>query len=393
MRAFALPWLLLVAGSAAVAASAPVQNGQVPLDVQVDQAKRKAAAALSLQERAERAAAKAKDEAGRLRLQQLAAAQGISAEEARISSADAQGRLLRTRLAAQRLMLAKEQAPVSSLLAGLAMIGRRPPLTVIADAQSPLELIKVKLLVEAIAPAIRSRSAALAAQLDKGRALEQAALAARAQALRSRARLDRRKVELAGLETKALQIAEKSGGEALGAGDIQLARSEQAVLLDRQSMSGRQSLAIARELARLGPAPERPGPTTSPRAELVYRLPAAPVTEGLGNVSDTGVRSRGLTLATRRGTPVAAPASGTILFSGPYRDYDGIVIIDHKGGWRSVLVNLGSRAAKGSRVTIGQPLGTALGPVELQLRQDGRPVSAAIIAGSSAMLSKDAKSD
>ena len=393
MRALALPWLLLVAGSAAVAASAPVQSEQVPLDAQAAQARREAAAAQALQERAERAAASARDEAGRLRLQQLAAAQGISAEEARISLAEAEGRLLRARLGAQRQMLARERAPVSSLLAGLAMIGRRPPLTMIADAQSPQELIKVKLLVEAIAPAIRARSAALAAQLDQGRALERSVLTARAQAFRSRARLDRRKVELAGLEAKALQLAQKSGGEAVGAGDAQLARAEQAVLLGRQSISGRQALASARELARLGPAPERPGPPPPRRPPLVYRLPAAPVTEGLGNVSDNGVRSRGVTLATRRGTPVTAPAGGTILFSGPFRDYDGIVIIDHKGGWRSVLVNLGSRSTKGSRVTIGQPLGIALGPVEVQLRQDGRPVSAAIIAGSSAMLSKDSKSD
>jgi carboxyl-terminal processing protease len=37
-------------------------------------------------------------------------------------------------------------------------------------------------------------------------------------------------------------------------------------------------------------------------------------------------------------------------------------------------------------------LGTALGPVEVQLQHRGRPVSAAIIAGSSALLSKDLKS-
>ncbi|MBA2771929.1 MAG: hypothetical protein H0U34_07945, partial [Sphingomonas sp.] len=78
----------------------------------------------------------------------------------------------------------------------------------------------------------------------------------------------------------------------------------------------------------------------------------------------------------------------TILFAGPFREYDGVVIIDHGQGWRSVLVNLGSSAVRGSKVTIGQRLGTALGPVEVQLQHRGQPVSAAIIAGSSVLLSK-----
>ena len=393
MRALIVPWLLLAAGSAGVASSAPVQGDQPPLDLTVAQAKREAAAAEALQHRAERAAQDAQGEAERLRLQQLAAAQAIAAQEARISSADAEALLLRARLTAERRALAREQAPVSSLLGGLVMVGRRPPLTVLAGADSPQELIKLKLLVQAVAPHIRAKSAALAGKLEQGRKLEQAALAARGEAIRSRELLERRKVELAALEAKALALAERSGGQAVGAGDVALSRGEQAELLQRQSASGRRASGMAAELARMGPAPPRPGAGSTSRPPIAYRLPAAaPVIEGLGDLSDSGVRSRGVTLATRRGTPVAAPANGTILFAGPFRDYDGIVIIDHGRGWRSVLVNVGSVAPKGAKVGIGQRLGTALGPVEVQLQHQGKPVSAAIIAGSSPLLSKAAQS-
>ncbi len=389
----ALPWVLLIAGSAAIASSAPVGGEQPRLDIAVAQAKREAAAAEALQQRAERAAGQAQGEAERLRLQQLAAVQAIAAEEARISSADGEALLLRARLSAQRQALAKKRAPVSSLLAGLAMIGRRPPLTLLAGADSPQELVKVKLLVEAIAPHIRARSAALAARLDQGRALEQAALAARGRAVESRAQLEQRKVELARLETSALDLAQRSGTQAAGAGDVLIAREEQVTLLEQQGASGRSSLAMAAQLAQLGPAPQRTGGAATPRSPLDYRLPAtAPVREGFGSLSDSGVRSRGVTLGTRRGARIVAPASGTILFTGPFKEYDGIVIIDHGSGWRSVLVNVGSAVAKGSTVGIGEPLGTALGPVEVQLQYRGKPVSAAIIAGSSALLSKAPKS-
>jgi septal ring factor EnvC (AmiA/AmiB activator) len=102
------------------------------------------------------------------------------------------------------------------------------------------------------------------------------------------------------------------------------------------------------------------------------------------------VRSRGVLLATRRGAAIAAPATGTILFAGPFRDYDGVIIIDH-GGWKSVLVNAGTALQRGATVRLGDPLGTALGHVEIQLQHDGKAVSPALIAGSSAVLSNAPK--
>ncbi len=60
-------------------------------------------------------------------------------------------------------------------------------------------------------------------------------------------------------------------------------------------------------------------------------------------MSDSGVRSRGLTLATTRGAAVIAPAAGVVKYAGPFRDYDGIIIIDHGGGWASLIVNVGTR--------------------------------------------------
>lgn len=394
MRALSPTWVLLAAGSAAIAASTPVQPQRLPLDMQIRQARQEAAAAEAEQKRAERAAAEARNEAARLHLEQIAAAQAIAAEEARISSADAEAQLLRARLTLQRRQLAQQRAPLSSLLAGLALMGQRPALIMLADARSPEELVKVKLLLEAVTPTIRARSAALAAELGRGQALEQAALAARARALRSRDELDRRKLRLARLEVRASELAEKRGGEALGAGDVLIAREEEAARLEREGSGAPLAVGVARQLARLGPAPIRPGSAPPPRPPLAYRLPAAaPVLEGLGSLSETGVRSRGLTLATRRGRPVVAPAAGTILFAGPFQDYDGVVIIDHGSGWRSVLVNVGSPAAKGSRIGTGQPLGAAFGPIEVQLQHQGRPVSAALIAGSSALLSNEPKSE
>jgi septal ring factor EnvC (AmiA/AmiB activator) len=112
------------------------------------------------------------------------------------------------------------------------------------------------------------------------------------------------------------------------------------------------------------------------------------VTEGLAHVDESGVRARGITLATGRGAEVTAPGSGTVRFSGPFQDYDGVLIIDHGGGWMSLIVNVASTLRPGDRVELGQPVGRALGPLQVELSQYGRRISPALIAGSSQSLSK-----
>jgi len=385
--------LFPVAATGVIAASAPVQQ-PLPLDQQLQQSRQEAAAAEAQQHRLEAAAARAQSEAERVRLQETAAAQAIQAAEARIAAADAQSQLLGGQLAEQRARLAQEQAPASSLLGGLVLMSRRPAILLLADNRSPEEMVKLRLLAEAVLPAIRARTAQLSAELNSAERLRQSAVAARADAVREQANLKTREQQFAALETRAIQLAQSRGGQALAAGDVAMARQEQSSQLQREAGSARSAAAIASALAAIGPAPERPGPAERPPQPppFAYRLPAAAsVTGGLGEVSDSGIRSRGITLATERGSAVGVPASGAILFSGPFRDFDGVVIIDHGGGWKSVLINVASTLPRGSQVGLGQRLGTALGPLEVQLLHNGSPVSAALIAGSSAVLSNRQK--
>lgn len=385
--------LVPLSATGALAASAPV-TPQFPIDQQLRQAQSDASSAEAEQHRLDAAAVQARSEAVRVGLQENAAAQAIAAAEARIAAADAGAEMIGARLATERQRLAQEQAPAASLLGGLALMSRRPAILLLADSRSPEEMVKLRLLSDAVLPAIRGKTAALSAELNNTERLRQAAIAVRGDAIRNRAGLARREQQFAELETRAIQLVQSRGGEALAAGDVTMARQEQSAQLQREITSGHSAEAIASQLAAAGPAPERPsapeGPPQPP--PFLYSLPvAAPVTEGLGEVSDSGIRSRGITLATVRGSAVAAPASGTILFSGPFRDFDGVVIIDHGGGWKSVLINVASALPKGARVAEGDRLGTALGPIEVQLLQNASPVSAALIAGSSAMLSNKRK--
>ena len=378
-----------------LAASAPVQPPAAPLPDSVELARREQASAELEARRLEQIAAKAKGEAARLQAQQAAAAQAIQAAEARITTADAELRMLSARLAARSEQLRREQQPIASLLAGLAMMSRRPPLLAIANRQFGTDdYVRVRVLLDSTLPVIRRRTAALSTELTAGQRLEAAAVGARQELVRSRQQLSARRQQFAVLEQRALSAANAAGGQALSAGDIALATGEDVMRL-REAERGRQSgWALAAEIERLDPAPPRPaaGEGFAASTPFAYELPAsAPVTDGLGEVNPSGVKSRGVALATGRGSSISAPASGVIRFSGPFGNHDGVVIIDHGAGWKSLLVNVSSSLKVGDHVRIGDPLGRALGPISLELSQNGRRVSPALISGSSQTLSNKAK--
>lgn len=378
--------MCLMVAVAGLGARAPAQGG-------LRQAEAEYREALRLAEAREAAAAKVADRLGRLRAEQRAALDAIDAAEARITLADLRLHEAVARAAAARRRLIAAQRPASDLLAGLATMARHPPLLALADRGDIDTLVRTRLLLQAILPDIRRRSAGLTRQVEATAGLADAARTARSELAASRRALGDRTRHLSELEQKLEAASIRAGGAALGAGDEAL-RAEETVGRLRDSQAGDRAMGqIATDLARGTPqfsGPSRPPLRIGPAG---YRLPAtATVIEGLGEVDSGGVRSRGLTLATPPGTAIAAPAAGVIRFAGPYQDFDGVVIINHGDGWTSVLTNVASPLKRGQRIAAGNALGRALGPIGIELLRGGRRYSPALIAGSSGPLSNDGKS-
>ena len=339
------------------------------------------------------AASRAADEAQRLAAQQRAALAAMSATEARIVAAQVELAVANAAIDAQRRRLAEQQAPLAGLLAGLVEMGRRPPLLALADG-STQEFVRVRALLDATEPVIRARTAALSRDLTAADRSAASARAARDELGGQRRALGEQRTRFAALEQQALARQTQFAGAALGAGDMSLAGGESLVAIGSEAARRSAGLTMARDLARLDPLPPRPTPPDSRalRPPLDYRLPVVgAVAAGFGSVDANGVRARGVTLRAARGMAVLVPAGGRILFAGPYRRSDGVVIIDHGGGWRSLLLNVSTDLPRGASVRGGDPLGRALGPVEVDLSKNGLYVSPAFIAASSAMLSKAGK--
>ncbi len=350
--------------------------------------------------RLEREAAAASGAADRSRHEAAALAARIQQAEAGMDAAEARLALLRAARGRLQEELGREQRPVVELTAALQQFARRPAGLALLRSGSVQDVVHLRAILSNTAPEIDRRTQALRTRLARGRQLQQDTQQALA-ALRSEEEtLSERRRQLAALEVQQRVASRQAGGSAAREAERALALAEQARDLD--SLLGVLDAAGQRRdrLAALpGPVlrPDRPDQapaTTSTTPALADQAPASlgsarppapyqlPVTgrlvRGFGAPGVTGL-SQGVTLAPRAGAQVVAPADGRVVFAGPYRGYDGIVIIEHSGGWASLVTGLSHLQAEvGDELVGGAPIGLAGADrpaITLELRQGGQPVS------------------
>src|SRR3546814_20649846 len=78
-----------------------------------------------------------------------------------------------------------------------------------------------------------------------------------------------------------------------------------------------------------------------------FILPAlGEVTTGFAELSQSGIRPRGISLKTRPRAQVVSPAAGMVAFARPSRESGTIVLIEHEGGRPSPLGGLDKQGAR-----------------------------------------------
>jgi septal ring factor EnvC (AmiA/AmiB activator) len=353
-------------------------------------AKREAAAAEVRADRLAKAAATERDAAERARAEEAALAARVTAGEADLATAQARVAIVDRLLAQQRAKLGTAQTPVARLLAALESLARRPAIVAVAQPGSVDDLVHVRAVLGSALPVVRARTAGVRAELAETRRLQDSATLA-AKALRNgHIRLEADRLALAQLEATHRRRSQALGRGALSESDRALALGERARdLVDGIAEAG-SAEATAASLAGLPsplPRPVAAGAVWPAPPHGVYRIPVAGrLVTGFDEVSDAGVRSRGLTFATTAGAGVVAPAAGIVRYARRFRKYGTIVILDHGDGWTSLVTGLARVVVvPGQRVAIGAALGTAPAGddprVTVELRRRGRPVDAAALIG------------
>ncbi len=392
-------WPLLVP-LALLAGSGAAQSGPRPADP--GSARTALQQALAAQREAEARGARLEAEATRANeavektaREAAALAARIQQSEAAIAASEARLRIVTRERAIQRQRLARMQRPLVRLTAALQKLSRRPMALSVLRPGSLQDLVYMRAVLAAAIPQVERRTASLRAEIAKNRQLAQRATALIDRRRADEAGLEVRRKQLAALETRQRLAQRQASGTAAREAERALALGEQARDLDTLIGQLDEIGNLRQRLAALpGPIMRPPRPAesevmNSPSAPAVegvdrppgaYQLPVAGRTiAGFGAIRGGGTQSVGITLAPRASAQIIAPAGGRVAFAGPYRGYGRIVIIEHGGGWTSLVTGLGRVDVQvGQQLVSGSPLGIAAArspAVTLELRRAGEPVN------------------
>lgn len=102
---------------------------------------------------------------------------------------------------------------------------------------------------------------------------------------------------------------------------------------------------------------------------------------GFGEKDDYGSKSQGITFNAPAGGTVVTPLAGTVKFAGNFQKYRQILIVEHAGGYHSLIAGLGRiDTVVGATLAAGEPVGIAEksddgARIYYELRQNGAPVN------------------
>jgi murein hydrolase activator len=282
--------------------------------------------------------------------------------------------------------LQSRRALVGEVLLVLQRMGRRPPPALLAQPEDILEAIRASMAMGAVLPQMRAEMAALQIDLEKLSRLRDDIRDQQANLLREKESLNVQRANLAPMieaRQKALKEAETAraaqseraralAAQASGIKDLiakmeaesEAARRAAQAARDADARREADDAALSREqraaaLSAPFHDPARLAPAVA-FADLKGRLPlpaSGQILRRFGAPDGYGGTEKGMSLAAREKGVVIAPADGWIAFSGPYRSYGQLLIINAGGGYYVVLAGMARiNVSVGQFVLAGEPV-------------------------------------
>lgn len=343
-------------------------------------------------EQLEASAAQSREAAQKALQQAAALAARVQQAESSIVAAEAELAIVEEQRRALDARLAERSEPLARLTGALQTMASRPLVLSALQPGSLRDVVHTRVVLAGAVPVVRQRTASLRGELDRARALEEERMAALNARKAAEDRLDKRRRDMVAVAEKERILARRASGGANREAQRALELAEEARDLDGLVGRLESGAAQRQRLASLeGPIarPVDPQRSSSPRASGSNRnvkeperflLPVAGrVVEGFGENAASGARAAGIAIVPRAAAQVVAPAAGRVAFSGPYKGFGQIVIIEHEGKWTSLVTGLArTGVAVGQSVTAGSPLGVAQDArprITYELRKDGKPLN------------------
>ena len=278
---------------------------------------------------------------------------------------------LAAREAAVRKSIDDRRAVIGEVLAALQRVGRRPPPALIASPEDALQAVRTAMVLGAVLPDMRAKVDALAADLGELLNLRKNIAAERDRLKSDVAALDQDRARTTALveerqkqqteREKALAAERAQAAElARQTGDLRelIAKLEAgldpAVREAREAArnDGRPALSAYRDPGRLAPAVA----FASLRGQVPMPVNGVRL-RNFGAPDGNGGTEKGMTVATRAGAQVTAPADGWVVYAGPFRSYGQLLILNGGGGYHILLAGMDRISVDlGQFVLAGEPV-------------------------------------
>jgi septal ring factor EnvC (AmiA/AmiB activator) len=275
--------------------------------------------------------------------------------------------------------LDNRRSVISDVLAVLQRMGRNPPPAILVRPGDMVEAVRAAMMLGATISDLKTEADSLASDLDKLTALRSAIASQRDDLARSAEALvldKTRLTDLIGARQQSLSVAESALGAerkraaelagqaaslkdliagmerevgAAKAGADAAAAADRAVAAD---VASRAAASRSADPARLTPAiafADAKGQLSMPVAGAVLKTFGAP--------DSYGGAEKGVSIATPAAATVSSPIDGWVVYSGPYRTYGQLLILNAGGGYYMVLAGMDRiDVSVGQFVLAGEPV-------------------------------------
>ena len=304
----------------------------------------------------------------------------VQTAERSMASADERLATLNEKAASLNRSLESRRGAIVEILAAIQRMGANPPPAILVRSADMAEAVRAATLLSALTANLKAETERLARDVDdmastrasigkEREGLAKAAASLAAEKTRLAALVEARRESLSAAEA-ALGSQQRRAGELaaqaatlkeliarIDAEEAQRKAEEQAART-ADERAAHEIEAKAEKARDVEPARLHPEVAFS---EVKGRLPlpvAGKILKTFGSSDGLGGAEHGVLVATLPGAVVSAPADGAVLYSGPYRSYARLLIIDAGEGYYVLLAGLERTfVSRGEAVLSGEPVG------------------------------------
>lgn len=348
-------------------------------------------------------------ELSKLDKQVISLAEKIQNNEESLSDLEKKQEVLEKEIKDKEVSFIKENHSLVQTLAALQNMSLNPSESIILQPLSPVDIIRSAILLREVVPHLSDTSSKIKIDLDNIYEQKKKLEIVLSDTKKQNENLEKQKKEMnsllkkktklrkdvgeKGAETK--KIAENLSSKANNLRELLDELERQKELARKKQEEAERLAAQKREAEQKIKKPKtidsrthesikkqvKSGRFAQAKGSLSRPVRGNVITE-YGQMISNGVTSKGIVYKTRPKAQVIAPYDGTVIFSGPFKGYGNIIIVEHGDGYLSLLAGLGNIDCEvGQMLLSGEPVGTmpneANTKLYVEIRKDRQPINPA----------------